>query len=393
MRLEVETIRSDCRHYRGDKPCEQNRLCDGCAHYQPYEGRVLVVKIGALGDVIRTLCILPEIRRRYPNGQVTWVTSKAAAGFIGNHPMIDRVVVLDALSAASLETERFDEMICLDKEAGPCGLAMRADAAIKKGVGWSEHGTPVPLNTEAVGYFHLGMSDELKFRGNRKGYPQLVYEAMGWAYNGERYELPLDQQASDAARHDLESKGWRRDKPTLAIHMGAGRVFANKMWPADRVVGLLSELRGRRDDLQAVLLGGEDELEAVRYTHAELPWTIASPTDGDAQRFIAVIDACDVLFSGDTLAMHLAIARQRGVVSYLGPTCEQEIDQFGLGEKLVASVPCAPCYKRKCDRGDVCLSAISTSDAADAVLRVLADRLGGENPNSNEMPRRYRLAG
>jgi heptosyltransferase-2 len=371
------TILHDCRHYRGDKPCAFNRLCAGCGEYRPFTHRLAILKIGALGDVIRTLCLLPSLRERHPDAQITWVTSPAAAAFIAPHPLIDRVVPFEPLQAIALTHERFDVLICLDKEPAPCGLAMSIRATRKLGVGLSDVGTPLPLNPEAVGFFQLGLSDDLKFRGNTLSYPRLIHDALGLPYAGHRYELPVVSAAAASVRARLREAGWAPDRPTLGVNVGAGKVFANKMWPAPRIESLLHSLRADRPGWQVLLIGGPEETPTLNALHAALPWTIHTRSDNTAAELTAIIDQTDVLFSGDTLTMHLAIARGRGVVAFFGPTCEQEIDLFGLGEKLVASVPCAPCYKRACDRGDVCLQAVSDSAALRAIQRVMERRLGG----------------
>ena len=373
--LDEPSIRWDCRHYLGDRPCRRNRLCQGCDSYEPYARRVAVVKVGALGDVIRTLCILPGLARRWPDAQVTWVTQPAAKAMIEHHERIDRVVCFDPSANLQLTQERFDAVICLDKEAGPCALANAMQAPVKLGVGLSPAGTPVPMNREAVKYFQLGLSDELKFRGNARSYPQLVYEALGWRYAGEGYELGVLESAASSAGEKLSAGGWRVGEATLGVNVGAGGVFANKMWPAQRVARLLGALHAARPEVQVVLLGGKAEQATMDRLHEQLPWTIHSGSDNDAQSFIALIDRCDAIFCGDTLAMHLAIARRREVVVFFGPTCEQEIDLFGRGEKLIADVGCSPCYKRRCDRGDVCLEAVSIDTALHAIGRSL-DRAG-----------------
>lgn len=370
--LNDPTVRWDCRHYRGDKPCAQNRLCNGCAAYAPYRQRVCVIKLGALGDVVRTLCILPELRRQYPEAQITWVTKPNGQRLLAKHPMIDRLLVFDAVTSMQLTQEQFDLLICLDKEAEPCALANAVRATQKLGVGLSPAGTPVPLNEAAVPYFHLGLSDELKFHGNRKGYPQLVYEALGWTYRGQRYELPVDDAAAARVAELLPDGA-----PVLGVNVGAGEVFANKMWPAERTQRLLEALHNRRPDVRVMLLGGPGERQAMDQLHAALPWTIHSGCENDEQTFIALLDRCEVLFSGDTMAMHVAVARGKQAVVYFGPTCEQEIDLFGRGEKLVAQVACGPCYKRKCDHGDACLEAVSVGDALAALERALA-RVAGD---------------
>jgi heptosyltransferase-2 len=78
--------------------------------------------------------------------------------------------------------------------------------------------------------------------------------------------------------------------------------------------------------------------------------------------------------------MHVAIARKRHVVVLFGPTCQQEIDVFGRGEKLIATLPCAPCYKRVCDHHDACIDAITLQSATQAVGRVLRRGIRREIP-------------
>lgn len=370
-------IRDDCRLYRGDRPCRFNRLCAGCPHYQPTGRRVCIIKLGALGDVIRTLCILPYLKQQDPDCRVTWVTSPAALAFIADHPQIDHVVGFDGPAALALQQQRFDTLISLDKEPEPTALAMAIDARRKLGIGMAASGKPVPLNAQARRYFALGLCDELKFHKNQATYPQLIYEAMGWPYHGQAYRLPLSEEDRAAAAQVLGESGWSTHGPTVGINVGAATTFANKMWPVDRLVDLLGRLRAAEPQTQLVLLGGPAEQQRMQAIAQRVPACIHPGNDHPAGRFVGLIDHCDVVFCGDTLAMHLAIARRRGVVAFFGPTCSQEIDLFGLGEKLVADVPCGPCYKRRCDRADACLNAVSTADALSAIRRVLSHRLAG----------------
>jgi len=338
-----------------------------------------VIKLGALGDVIRTLCILPELRRRWPDAQVTWVTSPAGARLIQGHRHIDRAISFSPLSAMVLAQERFDTVICLDKEAEPCALAMALQADRRLGVGLSVHGTPVPLDQHCEYYMHLGLCDELKFEHNRKSYPQLVYEALGWTYRGERYELCVTAGAVEKTRQYLAARQWDPNRPTLGVNVGAGTRFANKMWPAERVVEFVRHIRAARPSVQVVLLGGPNERGAVDSILAGLTRAgavenvIDGGTDHDEQQFVAMIDACDVVFSGDTMAMHAAIAVGTCAVGLFGPTCQQEIDMFGRGRKLVASVPCSPCYKQVCDNQSICVEGVSVVEASEAVGQFLIE--------------------
>lgn len=373
----TDAFAPDCRHYRGDRPCEQNRLCAGCDHYEPWAQRICIIKLGALGDVIRTLCILPQLRHQYPAAHITWVTKPNGKRMIENHPQIDRVLTLDAMSSMVLGQEQFDLVICLDKEPQPCALAGTLNAKQRLGVGLSAWGAPVPLNDEAEAYFQLGLSDELKFRTNTKSYPQLVYEALGWQYDGQRYELPVTAYMQAGIDNYFAQIGVDAHRPLIGINVGSGDAFANKMWPAARLIELIVELNGRDREQQIVLLGGPPQRQAIDYILEILDEmhvgarVFDGGTDHHEQAFVALIDRMDVVFCGDTMAMHAAIARERQVVAFFGPTCEQEIDLFGKGEKLLAQMPCSPCYKRACDQEDACVKQITAAHAADAIERAL----------------------
>ena len=83
---------------------------------------------------------------------------------------------------------------------------------------------------------------------------------------------------------------------------------------------------------------------------------------------------CDVLVTGDTMALHVAIALDVPCVVLFGPTCQQEIDLYGRGEKLRTSLPCSPCYARRCNESPNCMDDISVERVWSAVARWVGQR-------------------
>ncbi len=385
----------DCRYYLGDRPCKFNRLCEGCPHYLPMGPRVLIIKLGALGDVVRTGALLPGLTQLTAGEPpyVTWLTSPAAVDLVKRMPGVHRVLAFKEDALASLRVEKFDLLICLDKEAGPCSVAMSAQAERKLGVGLSRYGTPFPLNDAADYYFQLGLDNDEKFFKNQKSYQQLMYEALGMAYNGERFEMELteaDRASAEQKFSIFEAQANRRVKPSLrksagstlksktsnpksptwiGINPGAGGVFAYKAWREEGYVNLIRAVSARRPDVRFVLLGGKEEEELLDrlYKSSRNAPIFHAGTDNTLGEFTALIDRCDLLVCGDTLAMHLAIARRRPVVALFGPTCEQEIDLFGNGVKIKSPIACSPCYLRKCDKDPTCQDLISDAQVIRAV--------------------------
>jgi heptosyltransferase-2 len=335
--------------------------------------RVLIIKLGALGDVVRTASLLPTLRTWPEPPHITWLTAPAALPLVRRMPGVDRALPFTFDTLAHLELEQFDTVLSLDKEPAPCAVAMRVRAESRLGVGLSRYGTVYPLNEECEYYFQLGLDNEEKFRRNQSSMPELIHAALGFPYAGQRYELAptADDRAHAAAR--LAALGVPPGTRWVGINPGAGAVFANKAWREAGYVELIHSLARRRPDLAFLMLGGSDEAELIarimRAT-ADAP-VFSAGTDNPLGGFAALIERCAVLVCGDTLALHLAVAVGRRVVSIFGPTCAQEIELFGLGEKIVTPRDCAPCYRRRCSVSPGCMDAIPAEWVEAAVLRQL----------------------
>jgi len=366
-------LRLDCRQYRGDRPCRagvQGVCPTACPAYDPMGFRILVIKLGALGDVIRTAALLPGLKETWPASHITWVSRPSGVRMLAHHPQIDRLLPLDAETLAHLEVERFDLVLSLDKEPGPAGLAMRVPAAQRRGIGLSRYGTVYPLNPECAPYFALGLDDEQKFRGNTQSYPQLIYQALGLTYAGQRYELfpaPTDRAHAAAVWNAL---GVRPADAVVGLNTGAGRVFANKNWPEERFAALARRL-ARRTGVRVALLGGPDEQALNARIARACPGVLDTGSTHAELQFAALVERCGVVVTGDTMALHVAVALRVPVVALFGPTCAQEIDLFGCGERIVTGLPCSPCYRRECDRTPNCMDDIDLERVLAAVDRWL----------------------
>ncbi|MBI2570051.1 MAG: glycosyltransferase family 9 protein [Candidatus Schekmanbacteria bacterium] len=347
--------------------------------------RICIVKLGALGDVLRTTTLLRGLHEAYPRCHLTWLTSLAAIPLLVPNRLIDRVLAMGLEAVLALTPERFDLVISLDKEPAPTGLAVSLRADRKVGFGRSPYGSLCPLNDESRHCFQMGFDDELKFVRNLKSYPQLVYEMAGLRYARQRYVFEPRPKDAHWARERLAQAAsaatFRDAAPLVGLNVGAGPVYHAKCWHPAGFARLAVLLEGI--GLRSVLLGGPDDRERMEAVRAATAAPVLSVgCEQDLRQFSGLVSCCDAIVTGDTLAMHLAIALDVPTVVLVGATSAQEIELYDRGELMVADYPCSPCYLSKCDEArrppgrPHCLEAIAAETVADAVVRVLAKRRG-----------------
>ncbi|HCX89960.1 MAG: glycosyl transferase [Deltaproteobacteria bacterium CG12_big_fil_rev_8_21_14_0_65_43_10] len=366
-------LRLDCRHFVGEKPCRYKLLCEECDKYAPMGRRILIIKLAAMGDVLRTTPILRGFKRKHPESHITWLTDKNAYGLLQENPLIDRLLVFNAESILQLEVEEFDLLLCLDKEPRATALAVKVKAKEKLGFGMSPEGRVFPLNEESVYMFKLGLSDPLKFVINAKTYPELIYESSRLEYQQDEYILTIPDEDISYARSFLLEHGISEDALIIGLNTGAGDIFANKAWTIDCFVELIETINSEMD-AKILLLGGPNEIQRNREICSRVKDLVYDVgCHNTLQQFCALINICDLVVSGDTIAMHIAIALRKLVVAIFGPTCAQEIELYGRGRKIVSELECGPCYKRECNKEVNCMNTISVDEVYHAVLDLLKD--------------------
>ena len=108
-------VHYDCPHFLGHKPCVFRRPCAGCPHYAPVGKRILIIKLAAAGDVLRTTPLLRGLRRAFPDSHITWLTESEVVPLLEGVAEIDRLQPYNFESVLQLSHETFDQLYCFDK--------------------------------------------------------------------------------------------------------------------------------------------------------------------------------------------------------------------------------------------------------------------------------------
>jgi heptosyltransferase-2 len=355
MNPSLQTLHPDCRHFKGYIPCKPHKQhgvhCQDCPHYEPTKERILIIKLGAIGDVIRTTPLLHRLNKEYPAGRIYWLTLSPDV----LPRQVDHVLRFDAVGVAVVQQTEFDLVLNLDKDPEACALANSVKANTKKGF-LLRDSRPWPADADATAKFMTGLFDDLS-RANEKSYLQEIFEIAGYTFAGEPYIL----------ESGANEEGWTLDpkKGVIGLNTGCGGRWSSRLWADENWVALAKRLL--QDGYAVVLLGGEQEHEK----NVRLSRLSGAEYFGHfpLRRFIHLVDQCDVVVTAVTMATHIAIGLQKKVILFNNTFNANEFELYGHGEILEPDFDCDCYYAAVCPNN--CMQYLHVDTVYEACQRWL----------------------
>lgn len=326
---------------------------------------VLLIKLGALGDVLRTTCLLAGIRKKWNDARVTWVVEKPAVPLLIRNTDIAQVVPVESMQRETA----WDVLINLDEDPRATELARAVSAKQKLGIGRNRQGKLTALTAEAEHLVRLASDDRLKFRENQMPFQALIYQSIGLTWRGEPYTyVPPPDLTARQAKIFSEIPNPKR----VGLFVGASERYANKFWSENEIAGFCAKFQAAEWQAlpELLLFGGPSE--RARLFHlgsSESCRAIPRISIETLDDLAALVASCAILICGDTLAMHLGQALNVPTVVLFGPTAHVEI--AGARVKIVSPYSCGPCYLRACDITPSCMSAIGPERVLRAARELL----------------------
>src|SRR6266404_1601101 len=328
--------------------------------------RILIVLLGAIGDVTRALPLAMRLRAAYPQARIAWAVEPAAAPLLEEHPALDeRLVFARAGGAATflrflrrVRAGRFDLVVDLQRhlKSGFVSVASRA---------------PVRIG------FHRRNSKELNWLFNTHTIAPV--DERGWKL--EQYErfAALLELPEEAPRFGITLRS-DEEARVDALIAPLGRPFAafvaastweSRLWFPEGFAAVGDALDARGMD--TVILGGADARPIAAATAAlarRPPLDLSGQTS--LREVYGVLARARLAIGPDSGPMHLAAAAGTPVVSLWGATTPARSAPFRSEDfVLVGRVPCAPCYRRRCPIGRQCMQAITPARVLAQVSRIL----------------------
>jgi ADP-heptose:LPS heptosyltransferase len=356
-----QPVKSDCRWFRGTVPCAPHKQegvhcleVDGsvCRFFEKLAGRILLIKLGAIGDVIRTTPLLHAFRQHYPGTQIWWLTLTPEVV----PPAVDVILPFTLQSLTILQAMYFDLLVNLDKDLEACALTATLNATVKKGFTLRK-GVPAPLDMHAEHKFLTGLFDDIS-RANTKSYQQEIFEICGLRFSGEQYIL--DNQTGRGYTWKLP-----RRKKIVGLNTGCGGRWTSRLW-ADRNWILLARQLKRAGHIPLLLGGEQEHAKNKRIARASGAMYLGH---FPLRQFINLVDQCDCVVTAVTMAMHITIGLRKKIVLFNNTFNRYEFELYGLGEILEPEFDCSCYYSPVCPNN--CMQYLRVGSVFESCTRLL----------------------
>lgn len=293
---------------------------------------ILVVKFGALGDVIRTSYFARDLKK---NSKLFWITAQASIPLLAGNPHID---VLTS-SFQDLNNIEFDHIFSLDDESETLKAVKNlrflnlSGAFIKDGRSQYTQNVSEWFDMGLLSMFGKSVADKIK-KDNIKSHGEIFKKIFDAPICSPSFFYPKEFRPTCNITYSS------RYSFLVGINPYAGGRWPSKELPVDELESLIKGLLGLRfkKKLKIILLGsGEDR---VRNNDIKCKFKadniFIANTDSSLLDFAFQISQLNYLITSDSLALHLSLSQGIRSTAFFAPTSAAEIDTFGICDKVIS---------------------------------------------------------
>ena len=316
---------------------------------------IIIIKLGAIGDVIRTTSILPGLKEKYAGKQIIWVTKKESFDILKNNNSIEKIFLIDNSSQNEIKNAEYGLIINLDDDYDACKLA--AEIHSKKIIGAYLKNGKIKYTEDSALWFDMGLiskfgkekADELKAR-NKKTYQEIMYRILDLDYEKQEPILILDKNSLQFGNEFKKNNEISKNELVIGINTGASGRWQDKKLSIGETADLIDKLNTEINNAKLLLFGGPEEKERnKRIQKAVKTEIIDAGCDNSLMEFASLVNQCNVLITSDSLAMHIGTALKKKIVAFFYPTSATEIMLPPNGIKIIGKGKDYCSYKTKCD--------------------------------------------
>jgi len=347
--------------------------------------KILVLRLSAVGDVIRTLPAVKALKERGPSSRITWVVEEPSKTFLESQPEVDEVLLFPRKRWTQgirspqtwWRTTKEISQFVRELRGRQFDVVLDFHGILKSGFLSLLSGSPKRIgfdrrSSKEGNSLFSNVKVELPKEGvtrYQRGF--FLLRGLGLDVNHSSGSLSIpyrDREYVDSFFNRLSNSPL---KPLIAIHPGTSSNYRSKRWMPDRYAQLADRLV---EEIQGTVIftwGPEESplVEGIRKAMTR-PSILAPPTESLTQ-LGEVFRRCHLYIGGDTGPTLIASMVGVPVVVLYGPTDPFLYEPLGNHRNVVKEVGCNPCRKRSCEEM-ACLEKITVEDVFGAAREMLA---------------------
>ena len=323
--------------------------------------KIGIIKLGAKGDVVRTLSLLVGLKEKYPDSVITWITRPQCKEIIETSPHVSNILTIPLNNKPI-----FDILYNFDIEAEASDLANGINAGKKYGF-CLDQGYPATFNLSAEYYLNTLFDDNVK-KSNKKTYQEIMFETAELNYNKQHHPIYLTEQEKEYGRNFLNQNN-TNPKKLIGIHIGSSPRWPSKRWHLDNIKEFITKAKAKGYEI--LLFSGPDETASLQQlidqlNQLQIKVHTNDPHNTDKE-FFSLINLCSKIVTGDTFALHIALALEKPTIGLFFCTSPYEVEDYNLLTKITSPM----LYDFFPEKMDQYSEQLTKSISADQVLESL----------------------
>jgi heptosyltransferase I len=290
--------------------------------------RVLIVKLGSIGDIVHTLPALAALRSAMPQAEISWVVERRSSEILKDNPLLDRLIEVDTKALRrglmSGETLRAPRQQLRRLRASAFDVALDFQGLLK-----SASIARLSGARRVFGYSRTGLREPASaiFLSKKIAVPKqthvirkslmLLQGALGVPVPAQPEELSFPINIT--AEHEMEAQRTIAGVGENYAILNPGGGWPTKLWSVDRF-GKLADLLWAGYGISSVVTYGPGELELAESVRRSSTSGKATPVSLSLKGFYSLARSARVYVGGDTGPTHIAVAAGTPIVGLFGPT-------------------------------------------------------------------------
>ena len=317
--------------------------------------RILLVRPGALGDVILTLPVLDALRAEYPQALITVMVGPRASEVFKDNPYIEKLIIYNKYAQLRYKIRLFSQ---LKKEHFDLVVDLRNTL----------YGALLPARFRTSPFLRMPAYIRHMREKNLYRLMRALRQKEPLVTVNDRF-LYINQKDEDYINNLLQENGIVDKEKIVIVSPAAGG--RTRRWDKGKFTGLCQRIA---KDYTLILIGRKQDkslTEYIKVNCTERVFDFSGLTNLGQLAFL--LERACLVVTCDTGILHLASYLDIPIVALFGPSDEQRYGPWSRKFRIItAQISCRPCSKPDCRFGTVeCMQKVSVNEVLDSIDALL----------------------